>query len=78
MRHLSPNEFHEYLVNHDECFFFNPRVNLAFRCSDKDGGTNYFCKSEGRPEKEIRYDDEDFNESWLFSTVLTKEEYERF
>ena len=78
MRQLSADEFHEYLVNNNECFFFNPRENLAFRCIDKDGVTYYFCKSEGGQEKEIRHDDEYFNEAWLFSMVLTKEEYDQY
>ena len=78
MRQLSTAEFHDYLVKNDECFIVNPRENLAFRFVDIDGETSYFCKPEGGQEKEIRYDDDYFNEAWLFSMVLTKEEYDNY
>lgn len=78
MRQLSTKEFLAYIDKKCQHYLVNPRENLAFRSFTKDGESHYFCKPEGGQEKEIRHDDEHYNEAWQFSMVLTKEEYDNY
>ena len=76
MRQLSTEDFCDYIDKPIQHYLVNPRKNLAFRSFTKDGVSYYFCKAEGGKEKEIRHDNEDYNEAWFLSMVLTKEEYD--
>ena len=78
MEHLLPDAFYAYMKRPGEKFLYNPRVSLAFRSYEENGGIQVFCKSSGNNEVRLSYDDEDYNEAWLFKIVMTEDEYREF
>lgn len=78
MQQVSTDDFIQYTKGAGEHYIFHPLCNLAFRFHDEDGCARVFVKGEHQPEKEVRYDDKDFNDALFFSTIMTSEEYEEY
>lgn len=78
MKQLSTAEFVKYMKRRGKHYICNPRVNVAFRCFDSKGVGRFFAKGEGEPEREIEANDEDFNEAMMFSTIMSKQEYDNY
>lgn len=83
MTQLTPATFYHYIDTEKVHYIYNPLCDFAFRSFDetgKDGKTRgrLFGKGRGKEEKEFPFDDEEYNEAWMFKIVMTKSEYDSF
>lgn len=73
MKQLTKELFAEHIKRKSYCIL-HPSRRIAFRIE----GENLYAKGAGNKEREISWNDEDYFDALFFTTIISRNEYDKY